>query len=221
MFILSTLTVNPVKALSGYPYSNSGYCRRDSVEGEIYGCVEDDWGFYTRECTSYAAWAVNQQIGNFHNYMTGPNTLSALMGHAETWNDSASSIGYSVGSIPIQGAIVVFEANVSGAGGVGHVAYVESVNTDGTFNLSEYNWNASSANNWMGDHNYNTRDNRSVGTGISFITFASTTLCGTSDVVISNQTITGPLNCAASNKITISPETNVNISGGDSRFYIQ
>jgi surface antigen len=41
------------------------------------------------------------------------------------------------GQVPVQGAIVVFNI-----GWVGHVAYVEHVNLDGTFEVSEMNYHA-------------------------------------------------------------------------------
>jgi surface antigen len=41
------------------------------------------------------------------------------------------------GKVPVQGAIVVFNI-----GWVGHVAYVEHVNLDGTFTISEMNYRA-------------------------------------------------------------------------------
>lgn len=48
------------------------------------------------------------------------------------WISSARAAGYSTGSIPRAGAIGVQS---------GHVAYIESVNSDGSVNVSEMGWN--------------------------------------------------------------------------------
>lgn len=60
-------------------------------------------------------------------------------GNANRWFSSAKRSGYATGSAPAVGAIMV-----SGESGLGHVAYVERVNNDGTFVVSEMNaprWN--------------------------------------------------------------------------------
>lgn len=56
-----------------------------------------------------------------------PNNL----GNANTWATRAAAQGYATGSVPKAGAIA--QRNM-------HVVYVESVNADGTFNLSEWNY---------------------------------------------------------------------------------
>ena len=57
-----------------------------------------------------------------------PNNL----GNAITWTSRASAQGYSTGSTPQAGAI--------GQKG-NHVIYIESVNSDGTMNISDMNYN--------------------------------------------------------------------------------
>lgn len=48
----------------------------------------DPWNFYNRECTSFAAWRLNQQGGHssapwsFTNAMRGPNGVSVKFGNA-------------------------------------------------------------------------------------------------------------------------------------------
>jgi len=62
---------------------------------------------------------------------------------AVTWGGNAGDWWWSArghrpeGEVPVQGAIVVFNI-----GWVGHVAYVEHVNLDGTFTVSEMNYGA-------------------------------------------------------------------------------
>jgi surface antigen len=58
-------------------------------------------------------------------------------GNAGTWFASAQYFGWHSGHTPVAGAIMVsFEGNSAG-----HVAYVEKVNTDGSFTVSEMNYN--------------------------------------------------------------------------------
>ncbi len=56
-------------------------------------------------------------------------------GDAWQWYGNAAADGYSVGSRPAAGAIMV-----TWESGIGHVAYVESVNNDGSWNVSEMNY---------------------------------------------------------------------------------
>jgi len=67
------------------------------------------------------------------------------MGNAQEWYANAQADGYSVGSTPEANSIVVWSG---GRSGLGHVAYVDFVNDDGTIYLEE----GSGAN-----HNYNAR----------------------------------------------------------------
>lgn len=58
-------------------------------------------------------------------------------GNAGTWYYAAQAAGYKVGKTPAAGAIMIsYEGNPAG-----HAAYVESVNSDGSFTVSEMNYN--------------------------------------------------------------------------------
>ena len=97
----------------------------------------DPWGFYYRQCTSYAAWYFNVVEGknwySFRHY--GINRSS----NGGDWADLGAFQGYSVSSTPRVGAIASWSAGGI-FGGYGHVAIVQSVNSNGTINVSEYNW---------------------------------------------------------------------------------
>lgn len=67
------------------------------------------------------------------------------MGNAQEWFANAAGDGYSTGSDPAANSIVVWSG---GRSGLGHVAYVDYVNDDGTLFIEE----GSGAN-----HNYNAR----------------------------------------------------------------
>jgi surface antigen len=108
-----------------YPYAGSS---ADSV---------DQWGFYTRECTSFVAWRMvhNNGVTDFSNSMRGGH-----WGNAYEWAANASRLGYRVDSTPAVGAIAYWGPNQGGAYSFGHVAWVESVNGDGSVNVEEYNF---------------------------------------------------------------------------------
>ncbi|MGH7239814.1 MAG: CHAP domain-containing protein [Candidatus Saccharimonadales bacterium] len=61
-----------------------------------------------------------------------PNTW----GNAATWAERAAADGYAVDHTPTPGSIMQI-SNVDG--GLGHVAFVESVDPDGTWHISEMN----------------------------------------------------------------------------------
>lgn len=94
--------------------------------------VLDSWGMYNRECVSYTAFKVHQ------DFLLGKNSRDMPywggIGNANQWDDNARAAGIPTGSTPRPGAIAI-----SNSGFYGHTMYVESVNSDGTFNLSQYN----------------------------------------------------------------------------------
>lgn len=73
----------------------------------------------------YCTWYVKNRRG-----ATLPNSL----GNANTWYSRASAAGMAVGSTPRAGAV-----GTTTRGALGHVVYVESVNADGSINISEMN----------------------------------------------------------------------------------
>jgi surface antigen len=118
-----------------YPY-------QDSVPDFDGG---DRWGFYARECTSFVAWRINQLGVNFTNGMSGPKGAPtdapiAVWGNGDHWAEHANNLGFRVDHTPSVGAIARFGPGVSGAGSMGHVAYVAQVNGDGTIVIEEYNF---------------------------------------------------------------------------------
>jgi surface antigen len=109
--------------------------------------VVDNWLMYNRECVSYAAWKTNQ----VHGYNpTG-------WGNANQWPGAARSSGLSVDGNPHAGDIAVWNV-----GYYGHVMYVESVNGNGTINVSQYNAD------WNGTFSY---ANNISSSGLQFIHF--------------------------------------------------
>lgn len=102
----------------GYPWA-----------GVVQDSGADPWGFYYRECTSYAAWR-RANIGR-------PIPAWGRMGPADakTWPGWARNFGYRVDGSPEVGAIGVYSG-----GQYGHVMIVESIKNNGaTVHVSEYN----------------------------------------------------------------------------------
>lgn len=88
----------------------------------------DSWGMYNRECVSYTAWKVAES-GRYMPYWGG-------VGNANQWDDDAIAAGIPVDSHPRAGDVAI-----KNSGPYGHAMYVESVNGDGTINISQYNAN--------------------------------------------------------------------------------
>jgi surface antigen/peptidoglycan hydrolase CwlO-like protein len=97
------------------PWCNSG---QDSML--------DYWGMYNRECVSYTAWKVYES-GRHMPYWGG-------IGNANQWDDNARQAGIPVDGTPRSGDVAIKNSMP-----YGHAMYVESVNSNGTINISQYN----------------------------------------------------------------------------------
>ncbi len=91
--------------------------------GVSYSSIPDIEGtvnsFVKGNCTWYVA---KKMVITFH-------------GNAKAWLRNGAAAGYRTGKIPMVGSAAVMYG-----GPYGHVAYVESVNANGTFNISEMNY---------------------------------------------------------------------------------
>ena len=121
----------------GGPRSTAGYDSYPWRNGCLYEGLGQwaviNWksggygGLYC-QCVDYAGWKV-------HEYTHG-RVHAEYWGNANMWASSAQSYaGIWVDNTPAPNTVAV-----SGYGGYGHVMWVESVNPDGTLNISEYNW---------------------------------------------------------------------------------
>ncbi len=138
------LTTRDVVAQSPPPTHAQEYPFHDVAKGSCSsggGCFIDPWRFYERECTSYVAWRLNNEFKLleldflFSNDLDGDGGID--LGSAISWVDGAARLGYKVNYQPQVGS-VAYWSNYSS----GHVAYVESINVDGTVNVSEYRSNS-------------------------------------------------------------------------------
>lgn len=121
-------TVRPAQAGDDYPWRSSG--------GGL-----SPLGYVTRQCTDFVAWRINRDKG-----ATGPwayvwANMTPGGGSAYKWASAWNANGWMSSTTPVPGAVAWFSGN--------HVAYVKSVNGDGTVTLEEYNWG--------GDASYHTR----------------------------------------------------------------
>ena len=104
----------------GYPYADYAFSMVPWGCGPGEG--PDRWGYCTRQCVSYAAWAVERSGRQAPLYY----------GNAKNWVSAApASWQYNT---PQAG-----DVGVATGGGFGHVAYVEAVYGDGTMRISQYN----------------------------------------------------------------------------------
>ena len=124
------------KAAATYSGGRTGGSVRggSSVYDDYYpvGGLADDYGFITRQCTSYVAWYWNVVLGRSWYRGSGPPGT----GDAENWRNLAARNNVSTHDSPQKGAIISWYA----IGSYGHVAIVEAVNGNGTIDVSEYNY---------------------------------------------------------------------------------
>ena len=129
---VARLNSSGVAALGTNTYPYQGDCPHKNL------WYATQWG-YVCQCTSYAGWKAYEHWGAYIAYW----------GNAYSWDESAVARGYRVDREPAP-----FTIAVSNSGAWGHVMWVESVNDNGTINLSEYNNSYSAASHVPGDYGY-------------------------------------------------------------------
>lgn len=140
----------PKNGYSGWVYNNYNFIDSDENINENQSRYEKDidsyekseydsnsvdpWNFNTNNCTSYVAWKINKSTDiNFTN-----NLNDGHFGNANNWDDNAKDINWTVNDKPEASSIAQW--NGSKENPYGHVAYVESFDTDNnTILISEYN----------------------------------------------------------------------------------
>lgn len=109
---------------ANYPYKNAGFSMSTAP-----GCNDNDgpdkWGYCTRQCVSYAAWAVEASGRSAPRYY----------GDAKKWVAKAKAQGILVSNVPQAGDVAI-----STSGNWGHAMYVDSVSGN-SINVSQYNQN--------------------------------------------------------------------------------
>lgn len=119
---------------NSYPYRDN--CPQDNVRYGAYGGA-------VCQCTSYASWKAYEKWGIVNTW--GGNAYSYENG-AGRYVPNSGTYSY-VDSSPAPYTIAIWKS-----GQYGHVAWVESVNADGSINISEYNVNWPSIGCYIGDY---------------------------------------------------------------------
>jgi len=120
-------------AVAGDP--NKGGYPANLANSDYYNPVVDPWGMYSRQCVSYTAWKVYQKNGYMPYWSARAN--------ANQWPGNARAAGIPVSTVPRAGSVGVIMA-----GAYGHVVWVESVNGNGTINVSQYNYFNAGGSGW-------------------------------------------------------------------------
>lgn len=133
--------------------SNGSYTTvKTQAVGDDYpwpGEATDDEGgglsplmYYFRECVDFVAWRFNRDAGaTAAPWKYTWSNITPMGGSAYEWPDNWAAKGWATSSTPIVGCAAWF--------GYNHVAYVQSVNSDGSVLIEEYNYG--------GKHSYGTR----------------------------------------------------------------
>ncbi|SMH46819.1 CHAP domain-containing protein [Rathayibacter oskolensis] len=130
----SSTSVTPREEGDDYPW-------RDALTDDQGGGLSP-LRYYYRECVDFVAWRLNRDQGSTSApFKWTWGNLTPGGGSAYAWAGQWASHGWVTSSTPVPGSVAWFTGN--------HVAYVQSVNSDGTVSLEEYNWG--------NDHAYHTR----------------------------------------------------------------
>ena len=111
-----------LKGLLAYPYG------RECPEAGITTAV-DRWYMNTCNCTSYAAWMLDDNGQRVDWFQPGKMD-------AHNWPRVARAADIPLGSTPKVGAVAVWPKL---SPPYGHIGYVTAVRADGTFDVAEYN----------------------------------------------------------------------------------
>lgn len=128
-----------------YPWQADCPGRQDAYGTTVNGYYI---GGLVCECVSYTGWKAYEAYG-----------LVLAWGNAYNWDDRARAAGYVVDRTPAAGTI----GQIDG-GAYGHVFWVESVNGDGSINVTEYN-NAYATQLYSGKFRYGDFGARTISAG--------------------------------------------------------
>jgi surface antigen len=117
-------TVSVIAVASVGPACGGGY--PDKWCNRQLDSVVDNWGMYNPECVRYTAYRV----------ATSGRHMPYGFGDANKWPAAAKA-----NDIPVDRSPRVGDVAIRLDGQHGHSMYVESINTDGTLNVSQYNKN--------------------------------------------------------------------------------
>ncbi|EPR76388.1 Choline binding protein D [Leifsonia rubra CMS 76R] len=119
---------NAVYAASGarelgddYPWATGGYSL-------------SPLNYYLRQCTDFVAWRLNRDVGSVSApFRWAWADLTPNGGNASQWKAAWDAHGWTVSATPVVGSVAWF-------GWDNHIAYVKTVNADGSVLVEEYNY---------------------------------------------------------------------------------
>jgi surface antigen len=129
----------------------------------------DPWQFLKRECTSFVAWRINNDL----HVPFGNSYKGQWFGNAMDWAGAAQRAGVQVDGSPQVGAVAQFPPGVAGAGSLGHVAVVIGV-TGASITVEDYNYQDG----YDQDTMYNYSQHVVPSAGLNFLHFTGGGLTG-------------------------------------------
>lgn len=131
---------------SSYNNNNAGSTPRTGGMGATYSTSDNNVKVSTISAPSTSSNTMSSRTSSGANYYTAGQCtyyafdraggkVGSTWGNANNWANAAAAAGYTVNNSPAAGAIM---QNSQGA--YGHVAYVESVNSNGSIRVSEMNY---------------------------------------------------------------------------------
>ena len=136
---LAEANEDAIRAAANEAYLASGAREMGDDYPWPYELTDDEGGglsplnYYYRECVDFVAWRINRDQGYFQApYKWVWSNLTPMGGNGSQWQSNWESLGRTVSKTPIAGSVAYTGGN--------HVAYVKSVNPDGTVTLEEYNY---------------------------------------------------------------------------------
>lgn len=158
ILIMNVLVPAPASAVSVNLCTGILKCLTVSLGDAGYSTVRSkaNWGMTPgTNCTNYVGYRLNSG----GRLTARPPGLSS----AHSWGEAARAVGVPVRSTPSVGAVAWWAKNVPPAAKLGHVAYVERVYPDGSFDVSEDSFN--------GDFGWRHVQNKAAGWPSGFISF--------------------------------------------------
>ena len=136
---LAQMSKDALRAQNNAAYLASGAREMGDDYPWPYELTDDQGGglsplnYYYRECVDFVAWRLNRDAG----YYAPPfkwvwSNLTPTGGNGGQWMYAWQAKGWPVSKTPVVGAVAYTGGN--------HIAYVKSVNADGTVTIEEYNY---------------------------------------------------------------------------------
>lgn len=153
----------------GFSKPNGGTAQSDpkaleAVRGDLYDNSIPGGGDGMSYAYGQCTWGVAARINQLGLKLKGRNgeeiPIISTMGNGQDWVATASRLGGDIGKLPKVGAIISFAGGGRSPTEYGHIAFVEKVYPDGSFLISETNYN--------GNPNYTFRKLSGVDGTISF-----------------------------------------------------